>query len=39
LLASSKALAQKLNDLGHKLKHHDDSIAAILASIRCMAAA
>jgi len=34
LLASNKALAQKLNDLEHKLRNHDEAIAAILSSIR-----
>ena len=34
LLASNKALAQKLNDLEHKLRNHDEAIAAILSAIR-----
>jgi cell division septum initiation protein DivIVA len=34
LLASNKALAQKLEELEHKLKHHDDAITAILSAIR-----
>jgi hypothetical protein len=34
LLASNKTLAQKLNELEHKLKNHDDAIAAILTAIR-----
>jgi ORF6N domain len=34
LLASNKALAQKLNDLEHKLRNHDEVIAAILSAIR-----
>jgi DnaJ-domain-containing protein 1 len=34
LLASNKALAQKLEELEHKLKNHDDAIAAILSAIR-----
>ena len=34
LLASNKALAQKLEELEYKLKHHDDAIAAILSAIR-----
>jgi hypothetical protein len=34
LLASNKTLAQKLNELEHKLKNHDDAITAILSAIR-----
>ncbi|MGA2842264.1 MAG: hypothetical protein ABSG18_19215 [Steroidobacteraceae bacterium] len=34
LLASNKVLAQKLEELEHKLKNHDDAIAAILSAIR-----
>ena len=34
LLASNKALAQKLNDLEHKLRNPDEAIAAILSAIR-----
>jgi hypothetical protein len=34
LLASNKALAQKLSELEHKLKNHDQAIAAILSAIR-----
>jgi hypothetical protein len=34
LLASNKTLAQKLSELGHKLKDHDEAIAAILSAIR-----
>jgi hypothetical protein len=34
LLSSDKALAQKLNELEHKLANHDDAIAAILSAIR-----
>ena len=34
LIASNKALAQKLNELEHKLENHDDAIAAILSAIR-----
>ena len=34
LLASNKTLVQKLNELEHKLKDHDDAIIAILSTIR-----
>ena len=34
LLSSNKALVQKLNELDHKLKNHDDAITAILSAIR-----
>ena len=34
LLASNKALAQKLSELEHKLENHDEAIAAILSAIR-----
>jgi hypothetical protein len=34
LLASNKVLAQKLSEIEHTLKHHDEAIAAILAAIR-----
>jgi ORF6N domain len=34
LLASNTALARKLNELEHKLKNHDEAIAAILSAIR-----
>jgi hypothetical protein len=34
LLASNKELAQKLDDLERKYKHHDKAIAAMLAAIR-----
>jgi hypothetical protein len=34
LLASNKALAQKLSELEHTLKNHDQAIAAILSAIR-----
>jgi hypothetical protein len=34
LLASNKTLAQKLNELEHKLKNHDEAITAILSAIR-----
>jgi hypothetical protein len=34
LLASNKTLAQKLNELEHKLKNHDDAITSILSAIR-----
>jgi ORF6N domain len=34
LLASNKSLVQKLNELEHKLKNHDGTIAAILSAIR-----
>src|ERR1700691_1451742 len=34
LLASNKALAQKLSELEHKLKNHDEAFAAILSAIR-----
>jgi hypothetical protein len=34
LLASNKALAQKLSELEHKLENHDEAIAAILTAIR-----
>jgi hypothetical protein len=34
LLASSKALAQKLSELEHKLENHDEAISAILSAIR-----
>ncbi len=33
LLASNKDLAQKLNELEHKLKNHDEAIGAILSAI------
>jgi ORF6N domain len=34
LLASNRTLAQKLSELEHKLKNHDEAIAAILSAIR-----
>jgi hypothetical protein len=34
LLASNKALAQKLDELERKYRHHDKAIAAMLAAIR-----
>ena len=34
LLASHKALAQKLDDLERKYMHHDEAIVAVLAAIR-----
>lgn len=34
LLASNKALAQKLDELERKLRNHDEAIAAILSAIR-----
>ena len=34
LLSSNKELAQKLNELEHKLKNHDEAIAAMLSAIR-----
>jgi hypothetical protein len=34
LLASNAALADKLNDLEHKLKGHDEAITSILSAIR-----
>lgn len=34
LLASNKALAQKLDELERKLENHDEAIAAILSAIR-----
>jgi hypothetical protein len=34
MLTSNKELAQKLRELEHKLKHHDEAIAAILSAIR-----
>src|ERR1700683_3924583 len=34
LIASNKALAQKLNELEHRLEDHDDAISAILSAIR-----
>ena len=34
LLASNKALAQKLDELERKYQHHDKAIAAMLAAIR-----
>jgi hypothetical protein len=34
LLASNKTLAHKLRELEHKLKNHDEAIAAILSAIR-----
>ena len=34
LLASNKTLAQKLSELEHKLKNHDEAIAAIFSAIR-----
>ncbi|MGQ0833936.1 MAG: hypothetical protein ACT4O5_03285 [Gammaproteobacteria bacterium] len=36
LLASNKALAQKLDELEGRLKHHDEAIAAILSAIRAL---
>jgi hypothetical protein len=33
-LASSKTLAQKLNELEYKLQSHDEAITAILSAIR-----
>jgi len=34
LIVSDKAMAQKLNELEHKLENHDDAIVAILSAIR-----
>jgi ORF6N domain len=34
LLVSNKALAQKLSEIEHTIKNHDEAIAAILAAIR-----
>ena len=34
LLASNTTLAQKFDELESKLKHHDDTITAILSAIR-----
>ena len=34
LLASNKTLAQKLSELEHTLKNHNEAIAAILSAIR-----
>ena len=34
LLASNKALAQKLEEIERKYKHHDKAIAAMLSAIR-----
>jgi hypothetical protein len=34
LLASNKVLALKLEEPEHKLKNHDEAIAAILSAIR-----
>jgi ORF6N domain len=34
LLASNRTLAQKLNELEHKLTNHDEAITAILSAIR-----
>jgi hypothetical protein len=34
VLASNKALAQKLDELECKYRHHDKAIAAMLAAIR-----
>ena len=34
LLASNAVLARKFSDLEHKLKNHDEAIAAILSTIR-----
>jgi len=36
LLASSTALARKLDELERKYKHHDEAIASILAALRAL---